>query len=234
MRIRSKRMLFNHHPFDGQGFSLYVNIDNGNGVTYRNQRIATGNFIKGTTGIHDIAATNVQKSARVASASYSTADVAYALPAALASQDIIFDVRHFKDNVENNTTNFRTQTATLDSNRDEVTAIHGTATLLEVTPQVGGVVKIRFAYQPVNFGTQPTQFVLARTAGPTSPSDVTVSYGGGRVVTITTSALSDSSTYTFKVTAKNGSTTKDVLTGISVDADATGPVVPTGGSISAV
>lgn len=236
-RIRNLTAAFNDQPFDGQGASLYATTETS--IRYRNIRLvgrgrrrARKHWIKGTSGNHDIA-NAVTKTARVASVAYNTAEISYALPASFASQTAIFDVRHFKDDVENLVSNYRTASVQLDASRDPVTAIHGTATLLSQEKRAGGVVRLRFLYHAALDGVQPTQFVATRTAGPTSPADATVSYSTGqRIVEIDTPALSDASAYTYTIRAENGATTKNVLTGISVTADATGPPAPVSGSTS--
>lgn len=239
-RTRNLTAAFNDQPFTGQGASLYASI--GAAVQYRNVRLvgrgrrrARKHWIKGTTGNHDIAADSVLKTARVASVTYNTAEITFALPASFASQTAIFDVRHYKDDVENEVSNYRTASVELDSSRDPVTAIHGTAELLSQEPRAGGIVRLRFLFKPALDGVQPTQFVATRTAGPSSPADATVAYSplsGGRVIEIDTPALSDASAYTYTIRAENGATTKNLLTGISVTADASGPPAPISGSTS--
>ncbi len=237
-RTRNLTAAFNDQPFTGQGASLYASI--GSAIQYRNIRLlgrgrrrGRKHWIKGTGGNHDIAAVSVLKTARVASVTYNTTEIPHALPASYANQTAIWDVRHYKDDVENEVSNYRTVSVELDANRDPVTAIHGTAELLDQEVRAGGVVRLRFLYKPALDGVQPTQFVATRTAGPTSPADATVSYRTGqRIVEIDTPALSDSSAYTYTIRAENGATTKNVLTGISVTADATGPPAPVSGSTS--
>lgn len=230
-RIRNSTCAFNDHPFSSAGVSLYATI--GTSVVYRNLRfVGRGRkahrrkWIKGTGGRHDIAAATVQKTARVAFAADPTAQIVYSLPANFASQRVTFDVRRCKDDVENLSSNFRARTVELDGNRDDATEILGTVELVALEERSGGVVRIRFIYHAHRDGIQPLQFVVTRTAGPTSPADATVSYNGERLIEIDTPALSDSAAYTYTIRAENGATTADVLTGISVTADATGPDAP--------
>jgi len=237
-RTRNLTAVFNDQPFSGQGVSLYVSIESS--VQYRNIRLvgrgrrrARKHWIKGAGGNHDIAAASVLKTARVASVTYDTTECDYDLPASFANQTAIFEVRHYKDNVENLVSNYRTVSVELDANRDPVTAIHGTATLLAQEVRAGGIVRLRILWKPSLDGVQPTQFVATRTAGPTSPADATVSYSAGtKIVEIDTPALSDASAYTYMIRAENGATTKNVLTGITVTADASGPPAPISGSTS--
>ena len=234
-RVKNLNGTLNHHPFTGEGVSLYATI--GSSVQYRNVRvIGRGRrWVKGTTGVHDIAATSVQKTARRASAADPATSIPYSLPAAMASQTLAVDVRKYRDDVENESDNFRTQRVTLDANRAAVTKIFGTAELLDLEVRAGGVVRLRFVYFESREGVQPTLFRASRTAGPSSPAAATTSYyPGKRLVEIDTPALSDSAPYTYKITAENGATTLDVLTGITVQADATGPPAPTTGTASAV
>ena len=234
-RIRNLSGAFNSHPFTGEGVSLYVTV--GSTVQYRNTRIVGRGrrWIKGTTGVHDIASSSVQKTARRASAADPATSIPYSIPASMASQTLAVDVRKYRDNVENESDNFRTQRVTLDANRAAVTKIFGTAELLDLEVRAGGIVRLRFVYFESREGVQPTLFRASRTAGPTSPAAVTESYyPGKRLVEIDTPALSDSSPYTYKITAENSATTLDVITGITVQADSTGPPAPTVGTARAV
>lgn len=228
-RIRSRRALFNSRPFAGEGVSLYATI--GTSAQYRNLRIPRGTFVKGQGGEFGIGAASIPKTARRASAASPATSIDWAHPAAFASETVSYDVRTYRDDVENESENYRTQTHTLDASKDIITEILGTATLLDREPRQGGIVRIRFVWKPNRVGTQPAQFVAIRTAGPTSPANATVSYGGGllmAIVEIDTPALSDSAPYTYTIRAENGLITADVLTGITVQADATGPLAPTG------
>ncbi len=240
-RIRNRSVLYNHRPFTGQGVSLYVAADAAR-VNYRRTRIVGGGrsrrrrrWIKGTGGDFDIAS-SMTKTARVGTVTHPTAQIVYALPAELlpvlpeTEQDVTFDLRHFKDDVESEVSNYRTVRVTVDNSGNEVLEIRGSARLLSQEPRVGGVVRLRFRYLPARDGVQPTQFVATRTAGPTSPADATVTYGGERIIEIDTPALSDASPYTYTIRVENGATTQDLLTGIGVQADATGPPAPINGS----
>lgn len=240
-RVRNLTAAFNDAPFSGSGgTSLYATA--GTSVRYRNVRVLSGGgrrrrrkgYVKGSGGVHDLSAASVLKTARIDSATDPTDEFTTALPASLipgsGTANVTFDVRRFALNVENESDNFRTVTVEVDSSGDIVAAILGTGTLLNLEVRAGGVVRIRFRYNSVLDGTVPTQFVASRTAGPTSPSDATVSYVSGQAVyEIDTPALSDASAYTYKITAEAGAVTSDILTGISVTADATGPSAPTSG-----
>lgn len=235
MRIRSRRSLRGHRPFNGSGASLYIGSgtpDPGpESILYRRQRLGAGKFLQGPEST--IGDTNVNKTARVASVANPTAAIPYTLPGSLASKTVYAQVRTYKDDCENETI-FRPVRIELDGSLADITGIHGTAVLLDYEKRSGGIVRLRFLWIPARTGIQPTLFRALRTAGPTSPADATVpAVTRGRLYEIDTPALSDSAPYTYKIRAENGATTKDLLTGISITADATGPVVPTSGTAAA-
>lgn len=220
-RLKCKNTMYAHRPFDGDGYSLYATI--GSTVQYRNRRLLCKQL--GSAEL-DFGATNVTKTARQGTI---TAGGTWTIPAAYQSQTVTFDVRRYKDDVENNTYNYRTATVAIDGSGDLTTAINGTGTHINTEVLAGGIVKISFRYYKADNGVQPTLYRLTRTAGPTAPTDVTVTKTivvPSEVITFTTGALSDSSAYTFKIVAENDSTTKDLITGLSVTADATGPTAP--------
>jgi len=116
-----------------------------------------------------------------------------------------------------------------------VTAILGSAVVLSQDVRAGGIVIIRIRYDKSLDGTQPNNFNLQRTAGPSSPSDVATAYAcRERFIVITTTGLRDSSAYTFTIEAEDSvtGTTLAVITGLSVTADASGPIAPINGSTS--
>lgn len=238
-RIQNLGAPFTDQPFDGEGVSLYATI--GSTVQYRNLRILPGGtrrrrrcgWIKGGGGNHDIA-NAVTKTARRASAADPATQINWTLPAefipALNTQDATFDIRRYKDDVENETDNFLTVTVPIDSAGDGDNQILGTAELVSVQIRAAGEVRIRVRYQPSTSGVQPNTFTAVRTAGPTSPADASVSAEEGQTdFEIAITGLSDASAYTYKITAANGATTADVLTGIVFTADASGPDAPTAG-----
>lgn len=241
-RVQSLNSAFNDHPFTGSGASLYATI--GTTVLYRALRVLPNArkrrnrcaWIKGQGGRHNIAAASVLKTTRVASAASPATSIPYPLPSELANQTVTFDVRQYADDVENTTDNFRTVTKEIDGDLEDGTGILGTAVLLSVEPRAGGICRIRFNYFDNPEGVQPTVFRASRTAGPSSPAATTASYSTGqRLVEIDTAVLLDSSPYTFKVTAENsGATvTEDLIVGITVQADATGPAAPISGEADA-
>lgn len=233
-RIRPSAGAYNARPFDGEGVSVYVSA--GTSVVYRRLRCLGGRWVKGTGG--SLAAVGVAKTSRLGSQAAVSGDspsVALALPADLIGTDIVADVRHYKDDVENTTENYRTARLTTDGSGNGTAAILGAARLLSVEQRAGGVLRFRFAYLASPSGLAPETFRLQRTAGPTSPADATDDWDGvSREVVIDTAALSDASPYTFRLVAEAGATTAVLLTGIAATADASGPPAPTLVSAEAV
>lgn len=239
-RVQNHTGAFNDRPFEGSGASLYANL--GTTVQYRAVRVLPTSrsrrrygWIKGTAGNHNVAASSVLKTTRKASVASPADEISYTIPVAWASNTASFDVRQFADDVENLSDNYRGATITFDANRDDATGIAGSAIFIAAEIRSGGVVRLKFRYFDSAEGIAPTQFVAVRTAGPTSPANVTVSYTVGQgMIEIDTPALSDASAYTYKIRAENGTTTADVLTGIVFTADATGPTAPSSGSAEAI
>ncbi|CAK9112382.1 Uncharacterized protein SCF082_LOCUS52102, partial [Durusdinium trenchii] len=151
-----------------------------------------------------------------------------------AGDALTVDVRHFRDHVENTGSQPRRLLLDADGNSDD--EIRGRAILLTPEVRAGGIVRIRWRWDPSRDGLQPDLFKLQRTAGPTSPADVTTSNVGRGVYELDTPALSDSSAYTYQLIAQNtaGTVTATLLSGISITADATGPTAPGSLTIEAV
>ena len=225
MRIRSRRPFLNHHPFTGDGVSLYAQV--GTSLQYSNRRVYS-RCLKGTGGEFGIGSTSVTKTSRVASVASPATTIDYTFPVSWHSQTVTVNLRTYKDDVENEDIS-GSRTFVLDGSGVVVSDITGTAVLLSTRKMDGGVVEIRFQWYEGD-GLPAATFQLIRTAGPTSPSNIVFDASGSGVYAVETSVLSDASAYTFKIRAVNGSVTKDVLTGISVTADATGPSAPTSGS----
>lgn len=239
MRIRSRKLLFNHHPFTaGRGASLY----GGHGssptddpgpacISFRPLRVIGPAHIKGSGGGFDFG-NGVRKTAALATLEDPDNEWIYTLPAGYLNRICYFQVRPYASHVENLAT-YAPLRIKLDSGGEPVNTIDGTAELVAVEIRAGGIVRIKFLWLPAVTGIQPLQFLAIRTAGPTIPLNATITNPGKGNVSIDTPALLDSAPYTYKIQAKNGSTTKDLITGIVFTADATGPAVPTGGSASA-
>lgn len=210
--------MFNHRPFEGDGYSLYANV--GTSVQYRNLRLLCGGQI-GSVEL-DYGATNVEKTARKQEI---TNGGTYTIPSAFNTETVTFDIRRFKDDVENESTNYLPATVDIDSSGNSISKIYGTATHIRTDTRAGGVCRVYVRYKAAKNGVQPNVFKLVRTAGPTAPADVEVvkTVIGQAVIEFVTGALSDASAYTFKVVAENDSTTLDLITGLSVTVEATGP-----------
>jgi len=250
-RIATPNAGFNDAPFSGDGASLYVSAAGLTTVRYRNIRIVGGGrrggrlgWIKGVGGVFNIAAASVLKTNRVASVTSPdtfTGGNVWAIPVGLypgagLTATFVADVRIHADDVENLISNYGLFQFTIDENGDLVSEIKGTAVVTLNQARAGGVVRIQIRYDPARDGVQPDQFTLTRTAGPTSPADVVVGFttGDASLVEFTTAALSDFSAYTFDIIAENTGTgtTKTVVSGLSVTADATGPIAPINGEVS--
>lgn len=236
-RVQNHTGAFTDRPFEGEGASLYATI--GSRVVYRALRVLPtsrhrrrrAGWIKGEGGRHDIATDPVAKTSRRAKLDSPDDEFAYTVPAEFASQTVRFDVRQFKDDVENESDNVGTAGVTFDSGLDDDTGIIGLATLLAVEQRAGGVCRIRFAYDASPSGLQPDSFTASATAGPTSPAGVNEPYVAGvRVYEIDTPPLSDTAPYTYRIMAAHNATFNlaFILTGINVTADASGPDAPTG------
>lgn len=234
MRLLTRRSTRSHRPFQGQGASLYIvsgSTDPGpDAILFRRQRLAAP-FLQGPEST--IGGTNTQKTARVGSCANPTAQIAYTLPGSLANKIVWLQVRTFLSDVENES-NYRPARVALNGSLAAPGSIDGTAELLNQEQRDGGVVRIRFRWVPATTGTQPTQFTAIRTAGPTSPTNVVADVEASEsIYELDTPALLDSAPYTYKIQAAAGALTKDILTGITINADATGPTAPTSGSATA-
>ena len=221
-------------PFSGQGFAIYGALES-TGLRYRKLRMV-GDGVSWNSLDSDFPGSgSVPKTAALATVSHPTTSGTPTLPAAWNGSNVVLDARHFKDHIENESD--APQVVSLDVGGDGTNTIQGAASFVGVDVFAAGKVQIKFKWTPSTQGIQPSSFVAAATAGPDSPGDVTVTFAGAlvvKLVTITISGLSDASSYTYKITAKNGAVESDVLTGLTVDADATGPPVPTAGSVSTV
>ena len=221
MRIQNKRCTRSQRPFAGTGASLYRD-----GI-FRRLRVDTGIY---TAGPESRLTT---KTAAIDSVQAPTHQFSFD-STGLAGQTVTYQVRPFKDDVEN-TSNFRPLTITFDGDGNDGTGILGTATYVSQEQRAGGVVRLYFRYDPSRSGTQPVTFQAIRTAGPTSPATASTEFRRGKFLySIDTPALSDASAYTYKIRAVAGSITADLVTGITVIADATGPAAPTSGTVEIV
>lgn len=237
-RFFGNNLLLIETPFAGEGVSLYA--AQGSTVQYRRPIFFGGNSLgkRKLGGVLRLPTDSrisssedldvpLPRTLRVASAASPDVSLDYAVPVGWYSGNVALNLRTFKDGIENE--DISVSVVTLNGSGEFDASLAGTAVLLGTEQRDGGVVRIRFSWK--NTGTlTPTSIKLIRTAGPTSPADQTYAYSGDANYTIDTTALSDASAYTFKIqmVVSSPSTTLDVLTGISITADATGPTAPTG------
>ena len=225
----SGNIVYHDRAFQGDGVSVYATT--GLSVTYRKTRVGTGLIIRnGSTGLTEAKATE-----RIAKST--TSPTVVSLPSSLIPSSgttalVSVDMRRYKDEVENTSENVGIQTFEIDNSGDVVSSIDGTGVFLGYEVKESGTVVIKFRYEAADSGINPLSFSAIRTAGPSSPSDVSVDYSAGtRVYRVQIDSLLDSSAYTYKIQAVNGAVTRDIITGKSIQADATGPTAPT--SVSA-
>lgn len=231
-RFRRSHAIYNDQPFSGSGVSLYVTV--GESVQYRNLRIVgnghlqTANWLIGTG--------SVLKTTRVASEASPVSSISVPVDSTWESETITVDVRTYADNVENNTDNYRPARVELDGSGEAQPTIQGVATLIGTEARSGGVCIVRVAFENAVTGLQADTLTLVRTAGPTTPADVDLEVVEGReVYEFETEVLMDTapgapSPYTFKIVGSAGAVDVDLLTGISVTADSTGPDAPSSGT----
>lgn len=206
-------------PFQGQGVSVYA----GEGQPrYRKIRAIGRRLTPLRTAFTG------DKTARLAFEAATAGPVSLdaTLPAELIDvANVAIDARHYRDDAENESS--APQIVSVDSGGDGEDVIDGRAILIEpIEVRTGGSVRIRWRYEHSR-GT-PAQFRLHRLSGPTSPTDVTVTYLGPDLYEADFSSLS-SGTYTFALSIENtGATvTTTLISPISVTPDATGPDAPT-------
>lgn len=237
-RLFGNNLLLIETPFEGEGVSLYA--ESGTSVQFRRPLYLGGSSLgkRKLGGVLRLPANSrisstenrsvpLPRTLRVASQAAPDVSLDYTLPGAWYPGQVTLALRTYKDGFENE--DLTIKTVTLNASGEFDASLAGTAVLLSTQQRDGGVVRIRFSW--VNTGTlTPTSIKLIRTAGPTSPADQTYAYVGDGTYEIDTTALSDASAYTFKIqmVVASPSTTADILTGISVTADATGPTAPTG------
>lgn len=220
--IRSGHAIDNAQPFAGQGASLYVTA--GETVRYRRMRIAP----RGRTVLRQGWSGRNPKTTRVAveaGVSDDTITFDWPLPPALADTALAVNVRHFRDGHEH--LSIESVPLTVDAVQEPVLEILGAAKWLMPEQRSGGVLRLRWRWLPSMDGVQPDQFRVEFTAGPDSPSDITLPIVDGVFEYATnTGPLLDSGPYTVRLSAESGATTAVLFTG-DVQADATGPAAPT-------
>lgn len=151
-----------------------------------------------------------------------TEQIAVALGAAYTNVTFWMQLRVSEDGIENDSVD-APQRITVDASQDASDTIDGTVFVTGVDRRDAGGLRVRFEWSPTLTGIQPTQFRLTRTAGPTTPADVSVVRSTVfNYYTIDVSSLQDAGAYTFNLIAENGATAKTVAT-VNFTADATGP-----------
>jgi len=220
MRLLTKRRMFGHRPFETEGVSLYLAsgaTDPGaSAIRYRNHRMEHSPSL-GTV--------RTSKTNRVAFQAAPTGSFTFDV-SAYAGLSLRLQLRPCLDDVECEVSQ-GTRLLTLDGGGDDVTGVAGALVLLETQLRAGGDVRLRTRYTPSVSGVQPISFTASRTAGPTTPANVTVTYTGGDVyLDFDFAGLSSASDYTFKIFATASAVNYDMLTGINVTADNSGPAAP--------
>lgn len=220
MQLQSRRRIYGDRPFQTEGVSLYLAADTtdpgASAIVYRNLRFdnpqSFRNFRTDKTSRVDFEAAPTESF---------TFDVS-----AYAGQSLRLQLRPCLDDVELEVSQ-GTRLLTLDGSGDDATGVAGSLILLETQIRAGGDVRIRTRYTPSASGVQPTSFTASRTAGPTTPANVTVTYSGGDVyLDFDLVGLSSASAYTVKIFATASATNYDLLTGITFTADNAGPSAP--------
>ncbi|QDT95562.1 hypothetical protein [Gimesia aquarii] len=225
MRIYDPEMsyLFHHRPFaGGLGAALYVGIGAPDAIRYRRGMILDGcDFQVFRNSDFLFGAAAVQKTLYVETIKSPTAQFSYTIPSVYFGQDIYIQVRTHEADIENESI-YRTQKLQVDGSGNAVNQILGSGRILRVEIRDGGTIRIRFVYDSVRDGLQPTQFVITKTAGPGSVDPVAVTHTGKRFYEADIPGLLDATTYTFQLVAENGPTTA-LLDSVSATADASGP-----------
>jgi hypothetical protein len=229
-RIFKRNAILTDNPYSGQGANAYVN------GRYRNYRILTSRPQLRQGAEFPVGDATIPKdSASVGSATGVPEDVVMISPdlSAYSNSTIEVDVRHYKDDVE--CESIHSKKVSIDVSGDIESKIRGSYSLIDTNIRAGGIVRVKFLFAASLNGVSPETFSISRTAGPTSPTDVSVDYEGSGVYEIETVALDDSSPYTFDILAIN--TTESVsrtLGPVTFTADDTGPAAATSVTAEAV
>ena len=219
--LQSRRRIYSHRPFTGEGVSLYLAsgaTDPGAAaIVYRNDRIDLPVSMR---------AFRTSKTNRVTSQAAPTESFTLDV-SAYAGQAVRLQLRPYLDDVELEVSQ-GTRLVILNGSGTDTMGVLGSLVLLETEIRAGGDVRLKTRYTPSLGGLQPESFTASRTAGPTTPSDVVVGYtGGDTFIDFDFTGLSSASAYTVKIFATVGVATYDLLTGLTFTADTTGPTAPT-------
>lgn len=227
MRItaRGVGVVLTARPYQGStiGASLYVGTPTEADIVYRRNKVVSPGVPFRTVGIVTIApgaAGSIPKSRRVAFVTDPTQTITYSLPAALQGVPVAFQIRTFRDDLENETI-YRPVVTGTDGSGDQSDTILGTATVLDPIKLDGGGMRLKFVYIASAWGLQPTQFALVQTSGPGSLADVVVS-AAGSVNSIDITGLTDATAYGWNLEARNGAVSV-VLGAVTFTADSAGP-----------
>ena len=146
-------------------------------------------------------------------------------PASGQTATVTVDCVPFDQFVEARPPSYLPARIVIDDAGDRVPQILGTARLIGLECRALGVVNLAIEYVPEPHETHPTQFRLRRTAGPSTPADVVrvLTVNGRTRFNVKTGALLDTAAYTFELIGEAGALAKTLLSGITVEADATGP-----------
>jgi hypothetical protein len=230
LRIYQSRIqkCFFHRPFAGStvGAALYASTPGGDQVVYRNRRIFARNAI-GFSSQFPLGGAVVQKTAALAFAT-SPAMLSLAVPSAWYSQQLLLNVRTHECDCEDEKLDGERVFA-FNGSGVIVQQILGTARLTSSTKLDGGGWQFVFVYVQSSDGVQPAQFVLSRTAGPTTPANVTTNFSASqRTYQLSVNGLTNAGAYTFEISAVNGGTSAVLLSGINITADSAGPAAVSG------
>ncbi|TWT49010.1 hypothetical protein KOR42_39260 [Thalassoglobus neptunius] len=214
--------IFSDRPFAGQGVSVYLGTSLP--LITRPQRMVHGSPL--AVGDHPYSAESIARTTRVGSESGDSGELVEVEvdASAYASQTLWIDVRHFKDRVENSDPH--PQQLLLDGSGDPVSEILGEAISLGYVALAGGIIEVSFRWIPSAYGLTVETFELRRVSGPTSPAAVSITANSSALYQIESEALDDSATYSLEVVAISGSTERVLFTLASVQADASGPPIP--------
>lgn len=215
--------VLHNRPFaGGLGAALYVGLGTPDAIRYRRGMILDGcDFEVFRNSDFQFGAAAVQKTLYAETIKSPIAQFSYTIPAAYYGQDVYFQVRTHEADIENESI-YRPQKLLIDGSGNGVNEILGSGRILRVEIRDGGTIRIRFVYDAVRDGLQPTQFVITKTVGPGIVDPVTVTHTNKRFYEADIPSLVDAMDYTFQLAAENGPTTA-VLDSVTATADAAGP-----------
>lgn len=220
-----RRIVLTARPYQGstEGASLYVGTPDENSINYRrNKSVSPGQPFRtvGTKTITPGAAGSIPKTRRVAFVTNPTQTINYTLPAALVGVPVAFQVRTFRDDLENEQI-YRPVVTGTDGSGNQSDTIQGTATILDPIKLDGGGVRVKFVFTASAYGIQPTQFALVQTAGPGSLPDAVIT-AAGSLNSIDIAGLTNATAYGWNLQARNGAVSV-VLGAVTFTADSAGP-----------